>query len=174
VPGIIGNKFPKTIFVGEAPGATEDAWGEPFVGRSGKLLTKCIEEVFNMSRGEYSILNTVKCRPPDNRDPSKKEKDICSDYLYAQIAALVPCMIVPLGKHAGNIFSPTEMSAGELVKSYFIDEEYGIRIVPCYHPAYILRNKTLEIAFKTEFKRIQEGTYVYDRNLYRCNILSTK
>jgi DNA polymerase len=171
VPGIIGDAYPNTVFVGEAPGRWEDLNGEPFGGRSGKLLMEAIFEVFGMKRGEYTILNTLKCRPPDNRDPKLKEQKKCQRYLYGQIKALSPCTIIPLGKYAGNMFSPQQMSATELTQSYFVDKTNGVVVIPCFHPAYILRNKKMTNAFMNMLRSIRNGDYEDTRTRYRRSVI---
>ena len=90
------------MFVGEAPGADEDASGRPFVGAAGRLLTKIIEDGMGLAREEVFIANVLKCRPPGNRDPQPDEKAACTHYLEEQIAVLKPELVIALGRHAAN------------------------------------------------------------------------
>ncbi len=134
VPGE-GNPQPEIMFVGEAPGADEDAQGRPFVGRAGKLLTKMIEAM-GFQREEVFIANICKCRPPDNRKPEPDEMEACIPYLKAQIALLKPRVIVCLGGTA------TEGLLGlkgitRIRGSWHTFE--GIDIMPTFHPSYLLR-----------------------------------
>ncbi len=101
VPGE-GNPNAKVMFVGEAPGYHEDVQGRPFVGAAGQLLTKMIEDVLGVPRGEVYITNVVKCRPPGNRDPTEEEIELCSPYLIEQIETIQPDIIVCLGRHSAR------------------------------------------------------------------------
>jgi len=101
VPGE-GNPNARVMFVGEAPGYHEDVQGRPFVGAAGQLLTKMIEDVLGVPRGEVYITNVVKCRPPGNRDPTEEEIELCSPYLIEQIGTIQPDIIVCLGRHSAR------------------------------------------------------------------------
>jgi DNA polymerase len=123
--------------VGEAPGREEDLKAEPFVGRSGQLLTKMIEAMGLKREGVY-ICNVVKCRPPENRDPEPDEVAMCEPFLKTQLEILKPEVIVALGRHAcqsllGTV-DPMSKFRGEWSKYE------GIDLMPTYHPAYLLRN----------------------------------
>jgi len=104
VPGE-GNPHAEIMFVGEAPGENEDIEGKPFVGAAGKLLTKLITEVLGLKREDVFITNVVKCRPPQNRDPTEEEMTACSPYLRMQIDIIKPKLIVTLGRHSTFICS---------------------------------------------------------------------
>jgi DNA polymerase len=137
VPGE-GDKGAELMFIGEAPGRDEDAAGRPFVGRAGQLLTKIIEAM-KWRREEVYITNVVKCRPPDNRTPLPAEVEKCSPYLVRQIELIRPKVIVTLGKVATDFFIPGRMSMGER-RGKFVDHQ-GIRIMPTFHPSYVVRNE---------------------------------
>jgi uracil-DNA glycosylase len=137
VPGE-GNRKAELMFIGEAPGRDEDLAGRPFVGRAGQLLTKIIEAM-GWRRDEVYITNVVKCRPPDNRTPLPGEIEKCSPYLLRQIEFVRPKVIVTLGKVATDSFIPGRRSMGEL-RGQFVDHQ-GIRIMPTFHPSYVIRNE---------------------------------
>jgi uracil-DNA glycosylase family 4 len=133
----VGNPDADLVFVGEAPGADEDAQGEPFVGKAGQLLTKMIEAM-GYARSDVYICNVLKCRPPANRNPEPDEVASCEPFLKRQLAAIRPRMIVALGKFAAQCLlrddTPiTRMRGG--FRSY-----EGIPLMPTLHPAYLLRD----------------------------------
>ncbi len=134
VPGE-GHPQPEILFVGEAPGADEDAQGRPFVGRAGKLLTKMIEAM-GFQRDEVFIANICKCRPPENRKPEPAEMGACLPYLKAQIALLKPKVIVCLGGTA--IEGLLGLSGITRVRGNWHTFE-GIDVMPTFHPSYLLR-----------------------------------
>lgn len=125
------------VFVGEAPGAEEDRSGVPFVGQAGQLLTDIIEKGMGIRRDEAWIVNVLKCRPPDNRDPSPEEKRMCTPWLDRQLELMRPKVVVPLGKHAANHLLGRDSSLGQLRQQVY--ERQGAKVVPTYHPAYLLR-----------------------------------
>ena len=127
----------KLMFVGEAPGHEEDIQGLPFVGEAGMLLTKIIEAM-GIKREDVYICNILKCRPPQNRNPLPEETSMCIDYLHAQIAMIKPRIICALGKFASQALLGTEISIGKLRGNWH--EYRGIKFMPTYHPAYLLRN----------------------------------
>ena len=133
----VGNPRPRLVFMGEAPGADEDRQGEPFVGRAGQLLTKIIEAC-TLRREDVYILNTLKCRPPDNRTPLPHETANCREFLDRQLAILQPEFICCLGAVAAQNLLGTQTSIGRL-RGTFHDYR-GIRVLCTYHPAYLLRN----------------------------------
>lgn len=136
VPGQ-GSRQPELMFVGEGPGADEDAQGLAFVGRAGKLLTKIIEAM-GLTRDEVFIGNIVKCRPPGNRAPTPEEMQACMPYLLEQIELLKPKVIVTLGATAAKgLLGATEGITK--LRGKWQDFE-GIDTMPTYHPAYLLRN----------------------------------
>lgn len=137
VPGE-GNLKAELMFVGEAPGRDEDIQGKPFVGRAGQLLTKIINAM-NFRREEVYITNVVKCRPPKNRNPRKVEIEECKEYLLQQIKLVNPRVIVTLGKVATDFFLQSRLGMTALRGKFY---EYGrIRIMPTFHPSYIIRNE---------------------------------
>ncbi|MCP4228742.1 MAG: uracil-DNA glycosylase [bacterium] len=124
------------MFIGEAPGAEEDKTGLPFVGRAGKLLDRILGEV-GLNRSEVYICNTLKCRPPDNRDPLPEESTACAPFLKKQIAVVDPGIIVTLGLPAIRYFVPGNEAMGKLRERTFqLDKR---TIIPTYHPAAALR-----------------------------------
>ena len=133
----VGNPDANLVFVGEAPGADEDAQGEPFVGKAGQLLTKMIEAM-GYARGDVYICNVLKCRPPGNRNPKPDEVPSCEPFLKKQLGAIRPRMIVALGKFAVQCLlrddSPISRLRGNL-RTY-----EGIPLMPTFHPAYLLRD----------------------------------
>ncbi len=146
VPGE-GNANARIMFIGEAPGADEDAQGRPFVGRAGQLLDRVIEAC-GLKRSEVFIGNILKCRPPENRDPAAEEIISCLPYLQRQIEIINPEIIVALGAHAARTLLNTTKSIGQLRGQFY--EYYAglgrppIKLMATYHTAYLLRNYTPE------------------------------
>lgn len=142
VPGE-GNDRASLMFVGEAPGRDEDHQGRPFVGRAGQLLDKIIVAC-SLSREDVFIANTLKCRPPENRDPRPDEIDCCLPYLCHQIKLIAPKVIVALGAHAARTLTGSELGIGKLRGQFhpcaLVPDEAGVSVMPTYHPAYLLRN----------------------------------
>lgn len=133
----VGNPKARLMFVGEAPGEDEDLKGEPFVGKAGQLLTKMIEAM-GLRREDVYICNTVKCRPPNNRNPEPDELASCEPFLKAQLAAVKPEAIVTLGKFAAQALLRDETPVSRLRGQW---REYeGIPLMPTFHPAYLLRS----------------------------------
>ena len=127
------------MIIGEAPGREEDEAGRPFIGRAGKLLNEFLKSI-GLNRDLVFITNTIKCRPPENRDPGIAEINACSDYLDQQINIIKPKVLVLLGKIAANRLLCEDIPMSELrLKKFFIDK-YDIPIIVFYHPAYILRS----------------------------------
>jgi uracil-DNA glycosylase family 4 len=126
------------LFVGEAPGADEDRTGVPFVGRSGQLLTDIIEKGMGIPRSEVHIANVLKCRPPENRDPTPEEKAICTPWLDRQIELLDPKVIIPLGRHAASHVLGIQAPMGALRKK--VHDKGTRKVVPTFHPSYLLRS----------------------------------
>ena len=127
------------MIIGEAPGREEDEVGRPFIGRAGKLLNEFLKSI-GLNRDLVFIVNTIKCRPPENRDPEIVEINACSDYLDQQINIIKPKVLVLLGKIAANRLLGEDIPMSELrLKKFFIDK-YDIPIIVFYHPAYILRS----------------------------------
>ncbi|MEL9939596.1 MAG: type-4 uracil-DNA glycosylase [Ignisphaera sp.] len=159
VPGE-GNKNSSIMFVGEAPGATEDEMGRPFVGAAGKLLTMVMES-YGMRREDVYITNVVKCRPPGNREPKDEEINACNIFLKSQILLLKPRIIVTLGNVAGKtIFSMANREWGGVMKMR--GKKYTLQIlgmqlhaIPTIHPAAALYNPQLRSIFENDMKLIK-------------------
>ena len=132
-----GNTRAKLVFVGEGPGEEEDRQGLPFVGRAGKLLTQMIEAM-GLDRKDVYICNVVKCRPPSNRTPEKDEIATCLPFLERQLAVIEPKVIVCLGSVAAQALLKTGEAMSRLRGKWF--EWRGAKLLPTYHPAYLLRN----------------------------------
>ena len=148
-----GNRQAKIMFIGEGPGADEDIQGEPFVGRAGKLMNKAFDGL-GINREEVYIANIVKCRPPQNRNPEQDEIDSCIDYLRTQVMLVKPEIIVLLGSVAlkailGKEYSITS-SRGKWV------EKKGIRYLPTFHPAALLRDESKKIFFWKDLKEVKK------------------
>jgi DNA polymerase len=133
----VGNPDADLMFVGEAPGADEDIQGIPFVGRAGQLLTKIIEAI-DLKRDDVYIANVIKCRPPQNRNPEQDEVDTCEPFLFQQIDVIKPKVIVALGTFAARALLRTLDPISRLRGRVF--EYRGSRLIPTFHPAYLLRN----------------------------------
>ena len=133
----VGNPDADLVFVGEAPGADEDAQGEPFVGKAGQLLTKMIEAM-GYTRNDVYICNVLKCRPPGNRNPEPDEVAKCEPFLKRQLAAIRPRMIVALGKFAAQCLLRDDTPITRLRGGFRSYE--GIPLMPTLHPAYLLRD----------------------------------
>lgn len=126
------------LFVGEAPGADEDRTGVPFVGRAGQLLTDIITKGMGLPRAAVRIANVLKCRPPENRDPTTPEKETCTPWLDRQIELIDPGVIVPLGRHAAMHVLGVTASMGAMRGRVHV--RGGRKVVPTFHPAYLLRS----------------------------------
>ena len=133
----VGSPEAKLVFVGEGPGFDEDKQGEPFVGRAGQLLTKIIQAM-GLQREQVYICNIVKCRPPGNRNPKPDEIDTCSPFLERQLLSIKPDFICALGTFAAQTLLNTTVPISRL-RGQFHDY-IGIKLMPTYHPAYLLRN----------------------------------
>lgn len=147
----VGNKNAKLMFIGEGPGADEDRLGEPFVGRAGKLMDMAFETV-GIKREEVYIANIVKCRPPSNRNPEDEEAIACLNYLRNQVILVKPKIIVLLGSVAlknilGKEYGITN-SRGKWI------EKKGIKYMPTWHPAALLRDESKKIDFIKDLKLV--------------------
>ncbi len=147
-----GNPKARLVFVGEAPGADEDAQGLPFVGRAGQLLTKIIESI-NLSRQEVYICNVIKCRPPNNRFPEKDEISSCYPFLVRQLEVIGPKVICCLGAAAAQTILKTKSSVG-WIRGRFQDYR-GAKLIVTYHPAYLLRNPDAKRVVWEDMKKIK-------------------
>jgi uracil-DNA glycosylase len=137
----VGNPTAKLMFVGEGPGADEDAQGEPFVGRAGQKLNDMIRAI-GLERKDVYIANIVKCRPPGNRDPEPDEVGTCSPFLFRQIEIIRPAVIVTLGSPASKTLLDTKAGITSLRGRWGAFR--GIPVMPTFHPAYLLRKYTPE------------------------------
>ncbi len=151
VPGE-GNINADIAFVGEAPGAREDALGRPFVGRSGMMLEELLKKV-GLSRRDVWIGNVIKCRPPENRDPMVDEIRACSPYLEKQLELINPKVIVTLGRFAMDFFLPKAKISEVHGKPYRVR---SFVIYPLYHPAAALRNGNLKAVLTKDFLNLKK------------------
>lgn len=153
VPGD-GNPNAQVVFIGEAPGAKEDALGKPFVGAAGKFLAEMLADI-KMKREDIYITNIVKYRPPNNRDPLSEEIAACKQWLEDEIDFIEPLLIVFLGRHAMNQFFPEEKISDAhgkvIIAKKFKKCHY---FLPLYHPAAALYNGSLREVLKQDFKKI--------------------
>ncbi len=133
----VGNHAADIMFVGEAPGADEDTQGIPFVGRAGQLLTKMIEAM-GLRRDEVYIANVLKCRPPGNRDPQPDEVESCEPFLFQQIAAVQPKVIIALGAHAARALLKTQDPISRMRGRVY--DYRGAQLIPTFHPSFLLRS----------------------------------
>jgi DNA polymerase len=133
------NRQAQIVFVGEGPGADEDRTGRPFVGRAGQLLDKIIAAM-GLKREDVYICNIIKCRPPENRTPSDEEAHACWPYLEEQLALIHPKTIVALGSPAAKMLLKTAQGITHIRGRWHLYR--GIRVMPTYHPAYVLRQYT--------------------------------
>ncbi len=137
VPGV-GDIHAEWLFVGEAPGAEEDAKGEPFVGQAGRLLDNMLAALALARGANVYIANVLKCRPPGNRTPEPREAEACRPYLDRQIALIRPKIIVALGKSAATTLLDVDATIASLRGR--VHRYHGVPLVVTYHPAYLLRN----------------------------------
>lgn len=133
----------KMMLIGEAPGYYEDQKGEPFVGKAGQLLDKIFASVGLSRQKDVYICNTLKCRPPNNRDPLPEEKEACYPYLEAQIEILKPKIILICGKVALSTMLNTGTGITK-VRGKWFDGPFGSKMMPIFHPSYLLRNESHE------------------------------
>jgi DNA polymerase len=147
----VGDPRAALMFIGEGPGADEDRQGEPFVGRAGQLLNRIIESI-GLTRGQVYIANVVKCRPPENRTPLPDEVATCSPFLFRQVRAIAPRVIVCLGAPAAQTVLGTSATISRL-RGAFHDLE-GIKVMPTFHPAYLLRNPAAKKEVWEDMKKV--------------------
>ncbi len=154
VPGD-GSAQAQIMFIGEGPGKKEDELGKPFVGAAGKFLDEMLA-IINLKREDVYIVNTVKCRPPENRDPLPEEKETCWPWLLEQVKIIQPKLIVTLGKHSMEIFLPTfkiSQIHGQALRREI--PEIGKQIFfALYHPAAALYNGSMREVLIKDFKKI--------------------
>jgi len=160
VPGK-GNPKAKIMFIGEAPGKNEDLQGIPFIGRAGDILSELLEEI-NLKREDIFITNIVKCRPPNNRDPTPEEIKTCAPFLEKQIQVIKPKVIITLGRFAMNyILKKYNLPEKSITQAH--GEHYQVNtlennllIMPMYHPAATIYNPSKINDLKTDFKKLQK------------------
>lgn len=152
-----GSPTAKIVFVGEAPGHDEDQSGIPFIGRAGQLLNEMLAEV-GLDRKQVYICNTLKCRPPGNRDPLPSERETCRPYLRTQLSLISPEIIVCLGKQAATELLGSDQPMKDL-RGHVIPWE-GMQLLVTYHPAYYLRNMSQKVHGDADFKLLRK---LYDQ-----------
>ncbi len=148
-----GNPRAKLMFVGEAPGADEDAKGEPFVGKAGQLLTKIIEAM-RFKREDVFIGNINRCRPPGNRTPTPEEAAICKEFLIREICVVRPKVIVLLGNTACQNLLDKKVSVTKIRGEF--QDFYGIKVMPTFHPAYLLRDPSKKRQVWEDMKKVMD------------------
>jgi len=147
----VGNPNADLMFIGEAPGRDEDLKGEPFVGRAGQLLTDIIKAM-QLTREQVYIANVIKCRPPENRNPESDELDACRPYIRRQVELIQPRVIVTLGRFA--LVGLTEKVYGiTSVRGHWLEYE-GVKLMPTYHPAYLLRTPSAKKEVWADMKKV--------------------
>jgi uracil-DNA glycosylase family 4 len=152
-----GNADAELMFVGEAPGASEDEQGVPFVGRAGKLLEQLLQEI-GMARSEVFIANVLKCRPPGNRDPLPVEIDNCQDYLHRQVDLIQPNVICTLGNFSTKLLrgDPTGITRLHGQPEVLTLGSRAVRLYPIFHPAAALYTPRMLETLREDFKRLPE------------------
>lgn len=148
-----GNLQADLMFIGEAPGADEDAQGKPFVGRAGQLLTKIIEAI-GIKREDVFIGNINRCRPPGNRQPTPIESSTCKPYLFREIAAVKPKVIVVLGNTACQNLLETKVGITKLRGEFH--DYFGVKVMPTFHPAYLLRDPHKKREVWEDMKKVRD------------------
>jgi DNA polymerase len=149
-----GNERADVVFVGEAPGEEEDAQGRPFVGRAGKFLDQMIQQV-GLSRKDVFICNVLKCRPPKNREPDPAEVERCKDYLFTQLQLIRPKVICALGRHAYNTLMGVDAHITKIRGQF--TEYNGIKLLPTYHPSFLLRNQERVKEAMEDMEKLREA-----------------
>lgn len=148
-----GNPQAKIVFIGEGPGADEDATGRPFVGRAGQLLDKIIQAI-GLKREEVYITNVVKCRPPGNRTPERDEVATCEQFLFRQLALIRPHVIVALGSPAFQCILRTKETITRARGEW--RDWNGIKVMPTFHPAYLLRSPDKKREAWDDMKKVRD------------------
>jgi DNA polymerase len=148
-----GNPSADLMFVGEGPGADEDEQGVPFIGRAGQLLTKIIEAI-QLTRNDVYIANVVKCRPPQNRNPEPDEIATCEPFLFHQLDVIKPKVVVALGKFAAQTLLRTDDPISRL-RGRIFDFRGSAKLIPTFHPAYLLRNPSSKREVWEDMKLVQ-------------------
>ncbi len=152
----VGSPSAPVMFVGEAPGFHEDRQGEPFVGQAGKLLNTLLAQI-GLTRADVYIANVVKCRPPENRDPTPEEIETCSPHLMEQIAIIRPAVICTLGRFAAKLLTGTELSMTNIHGKAKPMNLGGVDLVvfPVFHPAAALYAPANRVVLEEDFTRLQ-------------------
>jgi uracil-DNA glycosylase family 4 len=152
-----GNADAELMFVGEAPGANEDEQGVPFVGRAGKLLDNLLEEI-GLTRGEVFVVNTLKCRPPGNRDPLPVEIENCQEYLHRQVELIEPAVICTLGNFSTKLLrgDPTGITRLHGQPQVLTLGRRAVRLYPIFHPAAALYTPRMLETLREDFARLPE------------------
>ena len=148
-----GKRSARLMFIGEAPGADEDAQARPFVGKAGQLLTKIIESI-GFKREEVLIGNVNRCRPPGNRPPTPDEAATCKPFLLREIAAVGPEVIVVLGNTATQNLLGVKQGISRL-RGQFQDYQ-GVKVMPTFHPAYLLRDPSKKKETWEDLKKVRD------------------
>ncbi|HSK70081.1 MAG TPA: uracil-DNA glycosylase family protein [Pyrinomonadaceae bacterium] len=148
-----GNREADLLFIGEAPGANEDAEGKPFVGRAGQLLNKIIGAI-GLEREDVFIGNVNRCRPPGNRQPTQAEADVCKQFLIREIAVVRPKIIVVLGNTATQNLLNTKVGITKLRGEF--QDYYGVKVMPTFHPAYLLRDPSKKRETWEDMKKVRD------------------
>ena len=149
----VGNENADIMFIGEGPGADEDAQGIPFVGKAGQLMNKAFEGI-GLKRDDVYIANIVKCRPPQNRNPEKDEVEACINYLRNQVMIIKPKIIVLLGNVALKNILGDEYGITKVRGNWI--ERKGIWYMPTFHPAALLRDESKKLDFWKDLKKVKE------------------
>ncbi|HEX3282676.1 MAG TPA: uracil-DNA glycosylase [Pyrinomonadaceae bacterium] len=148
-----GNRRARLMFIGEAPGADEDAQARPFVGRAGQLLTKIIEAI-GLKREEVLIGNVNRCRPPGNRPPTEEEATMCKPFLLREIAAVQPEVIVVMGNTATRNLLNAKLGITKLRGQF--QDYHGVKVMPTFHPAYLLRDPSKKQETWQDLKKVRD------------------
>ncbi len=154
VPGV-GNQQADLMIIGEGPGHEEDIRGEPFVGRSGKLLDKMLQAI-GISRSQVFITNIVKCRPPNNRDPHRDEVEACNTFLRAQIKQIAPKVILSVGRISAHSLLHSTRPVGQLIRQIHQLPDSEIPVKVTYHPAYLLRTPSAKSIAWEDMKTLHQ------------------
>jgi DNA polymerase len=157
-----GNEKASLMLIGEGPGYDEDVQGRPFVGKAGQLLTKILQSI-NLPREEVYIANIIKCRPPQNRNPEPDEIQSCNPFLMKQISAIQPKIICALGTFSAQTLLKTDTKITALRGRVFDFE--GTKVIPTYHPAFLLRNPERKREVWEDMKKIAELVGVVDSSI---------
>ncbi|HBB88578.1 MAG TPA: uracil-DNA glycosylase [Blastocatellia bacterium] len=148
-----GNRRARLMFIGEAPGADEDAQARPFVGRAGQLLTKIIEAI-GSKRDEVLIGNVNRCRPPGNRPPTEEEATMCKPFLLREIASVQPEVIVVMGNTATRNLLNAKLGITKLRGEF--QDYHGVKVMPTFHPAYLLRDPSKKQETWQDLKKVRD------------------